>query len=90
MNITSETTAKEIALANLTAKKLERAIEIYAKHRHKEARHKACDIVIEAIDYQSNIEASVNGDIVVVEETRILREKGDPSIISKIMNIPYR
>ena len=45
MEISSKTTAAEIAQAGLSPEELERAIIIFAKHRHKEARHKAIDIL---------------------------------------------
>jgi len=92
VKITEKTTAKEIANAalDMDSDDLERAIVLFAKYRHKEARHKACDILTEEIDCQQPIEASMNGEIIVVEETRILRQKNEPSLISRIINIPFR
>lgn len=67
----------------------ERWATVKAKQAHRDARHEAVDIITQQIHSQESIEASIDGEIVIVEETRILKSENEPSLLSQIMNIKF-
>ena len=62
---------------------------IKAKEAHRNARHEACDIIDQHTHSQERVEMEIDGEIHVVEQTRLIRNYNTPSVVSQIMNIKF-
>lgn len=60
-----------------------------AKEAHRNARHEACDIIDQHTHSQERVEMKIDGEIHVVEQTKLIRKFNTPSITSQIMNIKF-
>lgn len=88
MEITEKTTAKEISDIE-DADERERAIIIFAKFKHKQARFAAYDIVIEHCDGENQIEVQTKDGSLLFNEMVVRWQCGTYSPLSKILNIRF-